>query len=299
MSLTAGRYHTCGRTSTGAAYCWGDNGSGQLGDGTQTQRLTPVAVQGGIGWTALSAGSTHTCGLKDGGATYCWGGLALWPNEPGAPPRLAPSRVEGVPALRDLDSGTYHSCGLTSADVGYCWGGSNGWGYLGNGSRDGAPGPVIVHNGFPFSQLAAGVWHGCGLTRAGDAYCWGFNEVGQLGSGDPQLYSREALGPVYGGQSFTHLISGYDHVCGLTSDGAAFCWGWNAGGQLGDGTITSRFAPVAVQGGHLFTTLTAGVYHTCGVSRSGVAYCWGENRNGEVGDGTNVPRLVPVAVLRR
>jgi alpha-tubulin suppressor-like RCC1 family protein len=102
--------------------------------------------------------------------------------------------------------------------------------------------------------------------------------------------------PVSGGLQFSSLTVHLAHNCGLTADGAAWCWGWNIGGQLGDGTTTSRSTPVPAAGGLRFTVIETGWDHTCAVTAEGVAYCWGSNEHGELGDGTTEDRLHPVRV---
>jgi len=101
---------------------------------------------------------------------------------------------------------------------------------------------------------------------------------------------------VQGGLSFATVSAVIDHTCGVTTAGAAYCWGWNQYGQLGDGTTTDRAAPVAVQGGLSFATVSAGDFHTCGLTAAGVAYCWGGNDYGQLGDGTTTKKATPVAV---
>jgi len=82
----------------------------------------------------------------------------------------------------------------------------------------------------------------------------------------------------------------------VTTAGAAYCWGDNDNGQLGDGTTTPRAGPVAVLGGLTFVAVGAGDAHTCGITTAGAAYCWGFNGNGQLGDGTTTDQLSPVRV---
>ncbi|HYO45922.1 MAG TPA: hypothetical protein VEY33_04455, partial [Gemmatimonadota bacterium] len=105
--------------------------------------------------------------------------------------------------------------------------------------------------------------------------------------------------PVSGGLTFTALTAGLGtHTCGLTSTGAAYCWGSNFFGALGNGSSTNSPVPVPVSGGLAFVQLTAGGFlgHTCGRTGSGAAYCWGDNERGQIGDGSTVDRLTPTAV---
>jgi len=97
-----------------------------------------------------------------------------------------------------------------------------------------------------WASLTAGVGRTCGVTQAGEAYCWGRNDYGQLGTGSTTPASIPMA--VSGGLSFSALATGGNHTCGLTMSGAAYCWGNNAVGQLGDGTTTNSAIPVAVAG---------------------------------------------------
>jgi alpha-tubulin suppressor-like RCC1 family protein len=96
------------------------------------------------------------------------------------------------------------------------------------------------------------------------------------------------------GVTFVSIVAGWYHNCGLTAAGAAYCWGFNDYGRLGDGTLTNRAAPAAVAGGLVFSSLSAGVDHTCGMTTSGVVYCWGSNSDGQLGNGTTVDATIPV-----
>jgi alpha-tubulin suppressor-like RCC1 family protein len=178
VELSAGGGHTCGLTAAGRAYCWGHDVYGQLGDSATTNRSTPVAVTGGLTFSLIAAGGGYgfTCGLATGGQAYCWGQIA------GSPYPIA---IRGSPAFTMLVAGGYHVCGLTSGGQAYCWG-NNYEGQLGDGTTT-APfssvSPVAVTGGLTFTQLALGDSHTCGLTTDSKAYCWGWNNMGQLGAG--------------------------------------------------------------------------------------------------------------------
>jgi len=294
-SLTAGATHTCGLTSDGIAYCWGDNDQGELGDGTRIRRFTKVAVAGGFAFTSLTAGDGSTCGLTSDGAAYCWGRDSI--GELGDGSNFnggTPVPVAGGHAFTSLTSGGWHTCGLTSAGSAYCWG-DNAHGELGDGTNTNRGTPVAVAGGLKFVSVTAGISHTCGLTTGGLTYCWGWNYFGQLGDGSTTDHDAPVI--VAGEVAFVSLTAGGgNHTCGLTSRGTAYCWGENSFGQVGDGSTRDRTTPAAVSGELRFTSLTAGTAHTCGVTGGGVAYCWGDDHLGELGTGATRGRLTPTAV---
>ena len=146
----------------------------------------------------------------------------------------------------------------------------------------------------PVASVGAGSIHSCGLTVTGNAYCWGFNDFGQLGDGS----TTGSLTPVLvsGGIRFSSISTRGGHTCGVTSVGDVYCWGENFRGQLGDGTTINRLTPVLVSGGLSFASVSTAFSETCGVTTGGDAYCWGENFFGQLGDGTTINRLTPVPV---
>ena len=146
----------------------------------------------------------------------------------------------------------------------------------------------------PAINLVASGAHTCALAMNGAAYCWGYNGSGQLGNNDTSLVNPQPVA-VAGGLRFQSLsVSKVEDVtCGLSINGAAYCWGQNEGGQLGDGTVTRRLTPTPVVGGLTFASLAVGNEHVCGVTTSGSAYCWGSTPNGAFGDGTVGTHLTP------
>jgi len=144
-----------------------------------------------------------------------------------------------------------------------------------------------------FTAVSAGGYYTCGLIDTGDARCWGDNFSGQLGTGTSDYSATPAL--VAGGLRFAKVsAAGIRHACGLTTAGAAYCWGEY--GLLGTGELAGSLAPVAVAGGHTFTVISSGGGHSCALTPTGDAYCWGNNVYGELGNGVTTGGLAPVLV---
>src|SRR5207245_2452407 len=309
-AVAAGAGFACGATPSGVAYCWGDGWYGQLGTGaTQTNSTTPVPVAGGLTFTALTAGSNFACAVTPSGTAYCWGGGQLGNGSTAG--SATPVAVAGGLAFTTVSAGPFFACGVTTSGAAYCWGG-NGAGQLGTGTQTGSLTPVPVAGGLAFTTVSVGGGLGgggfaCGITTVGAAYCWGDNIAGELGIGTttgpqncfsvshPQACSTTPVA-VAGGLTFRAISAGSGFACGVTTSGAAYCWGANPYGQLGTGTTTGSATPVTVAGGLSFRAVSAGAGAACGVTTSGVAERWGVNSDGQRGTGTTAGSATPVAV---
>lgn len=301
-SISAGYYSTtCGIAANGQAYCWGTNYYGHTGDGTLVSpRVRPVAVAGGQIYQAISVGAHHTCGINSAGTAYCWGENykgQLGDNTTAN--RSAPTLVSSTLAFKAISSGIQHSCAVTTAGLAYCWG-SNQFGQLGDGTNTDRSAPVAVGGGLTFATISAGAEHTCGVTTGNVVYCWGANWEGRIGDGTSGGGAHRSTPTRLAGIALVaqSVVAGGQSTCALSTTGAAYCWGSNYHGELGDGTTSDRTAPIAVAGGHTFKALTGGGWDgpVCGVTTAGAAYCWGSNRNGGLGRGTTATRATPVRV---
>ncbi len=334
--MIAGGSHTCGANAAGETFCWGSNTSGQLGDNSTSQRLTPRRVQTTSRFSALAAGANHTCGIGvTGSPSSCWGngqfgqlGNATTSNS------LVPTAISGGLTWTALTAGDNHTCGIATTGLAYCWGqGSSGQLGTGRQTNETTPAavqgttrfaiiaaagsntcavaesgetmcwggrygltPTLISGGNRFTVLRLGANHACGVVADGTAYCWGANQFGQLGTGG--INESPVPTAVQTTLRFTVIAPGENYTCGLVSDGSAYCWGGNADGQLGIGLLSpTQLAPTRVVGGFGFSGLRTGARHACGIAlESNVAVCWGSNSSGQLGDGTTVTNPVPVSV---
>lgn len=313
VAVAAGGAHTCALTAEGAAYCWGRGESGQLGApapascaldaGVYPCARIPLAVSGGYTFGQITGGGSHTCALTADGTAYCWGSNTSGQlGDNSTTQRQAPVPVATELRFEALDAGANHTCGIASGGGAYCWG-SNDRGQLGDGTTTGRAAPVAVSGVLAFQVVTAGgfdIGHTCGFLADGAAYCWGDNEQGQLGIGSADLEPHPLPSAVSPGLAFVSLSAGLGrHTCGLIGGGAAYCWGENFFGALGDGSTIARAIPVPVSGDFAFADVRAGGFigHTCGFTDTGTAYCWGENERGQVGDGSTTDRVSPSAVV--
>jgi len=298
---------------------------GQLGNGAASQySMTPVAVFGLSGVTAIVASSTHTCALLAGGTVECWGDHTLGGDTTpvavaglsGATaisafgtqncavisggsvtcwtePSYGSVSVAGLSGATAVAVGSSHSCALLLGGAVKCWG-YNGDGQLGDGTTTDSPTPVTVSGLTGATAITAGLWWSCAKMSGGTVKCWGYNGDGQLGDGT----TTNKLTPVSvsGLTGATAIAAGEWATCAIVAGGTVKCWGNNMYGQIGDGTTTERDTPVSVSGLSGATAIAFGETHTCAVVASGAVKCWGGNEYGQLGDGTTTTSLTPVTV---
>jgi alpha-tubulin suppressor-like RCC1 family protein len=300
--LAAGLSHNCGATASGQVWCWGADGSGQLGIGTTTSagRPWPVVALSGQTMSGVSSGSNYVCGYTAGGALYCWGlnnsgNLGVAGATYGS--FSLPLAVTGLSSGTTQVSAGTHTCAVVNGAA-FCWG-RNDVGQLGNGTR------ITADTPSPVSGLVSGVSevavtpgadqdHTCAIVNGG-AFCWGGNFVGQLGNGESGVVDGVTTPQAVVGLSsgVSDIAAGGYHSCAVVN-GAALCWGSAYYGQLGNGVSGAYTYPSPVPVNNLssgVTAVTAGREFSCAVV-DGAAKCWGRNNAGQLGDGSTTDRSI-------
>ncbi|NMB87337.1 MAG: hypothetical protein GYA17_03190, partial [Chloroflexi bacterium] len=296
--IATGESHTCALSSEGSVSCWGNNSSGQLGNGNNDTQLSPVLVAGlAEPVVSISAGAMHSCALTESGAVYCWGNnLSGQLGDGSTNTASIPRLVAGVSGAKAISAGASHTCALLSNGGMSCWG-SNERGQLGNGGQQSSLLPVDVPGLSGVAAITTGQEHTCALLSSGGVKCWGLNAAGQVGSGSGESF---VIAPedVKDLQSGVLSIKAFkNHTCIVNASGL-MCWGLNNAGQIGNGSQENQFVPVLVSGaGTSFVGIGAGSEHTCARTGNGYIYCWGSNSHGQLGDRSTISSLAPVAVV--
>jgi alpha-tubulin suppressor-like RCC1 family protein len=249
-AVAAGGYHSCALLASGGLECWGDNTSGQLGNGCvsgstcSTDVPTPVQVSGlSSGVTQVSAGEYHSCAVTNAGGALCWG-----------------SNNEGQLGVGE----TYTQLGYSSTPLAVSLG---------------AFGAV--------TQISAGAGHTCAVTSSGGAICWGWNVRGQVGDGNSTTYPTAPVAVTGLTGGVTAIAAGYTHTCALTTGGGVLCWGDDTYGELGNGTASGSAVttPVAVEGlSSAAVAIATGTFFSCALLSTGAVQCWGSNYLDSLGD---------------
>ncbi|MGE5328107.1 MAG: Calx-beta domain-containing protein [Deltaproteobacteria bacterium] len=306
-AIAAGQTHTMAVTTAGDVWAWGNNGNGQLGDGSNTQRNVPTKLTGVSGVAAIAAGQSFTAALKADKTVWTWGNNDKGQLGDGSiTPRNTPAQVAGLTGIIAISTGANHVVALKEDGTVWAWG-NNESGQLGDGTKFQRNTPVLINNVGGVSAIAAGEYHTIVLKSDGTVWAWGSNNYGQLGNGSGGTGEYSTTAAQIGGMTgVISIAGGASHTLALKSDGTVWTWGWNGFGQLGDNTVTQRNTPVKVYNCLLFKRLLpedtyvqvveSGYYTSAGLKSDGTVWTWGYNGHGQLGNGNTTDSYTRVQV---
>jgi alpha-tubulin suppressor-like RCC1 family protein len=302
VSLTVGTGYACGLTAAGAAFCWGRDITSADAEPGSAILSVPRRIGGDSLFRLISAGETAACGLSMDGRAYCWGENTYGQLGNGTTDGSAvPTSVAGDHTFTTLATGVSHACGATAEGETYCWGRDDAR-QLGDPSSETCDfvdydyyyAPVLTHvscskvprrvSAAPsLASVAAGEGT-CGLSRDGQAFCWGHSHDVDLVSSTLRFATITTARQI-AIKSPPSTTFAFSSMCGTTASGAVYCYDEDAG-------------LVQVASSLAFSTVVSGNTHQCGIQRdSGIAFCWGSNSLGQLGNGTLVTSNVPTPVV--
>lgn len=276
--------HSLALQSDGTVLAWGDNSSGELGDGTTLERQSPVAVTGLTDVVAVAAGDYRSMAVVGDGTVWTWGEGSL-----------APTQSAGLADMTAVAAGFGHYVALKRDGTVWAWG-SNSYGQVGDGTTDNRPFPQLVQGLGGVIAIAAGGNQTIALCSDGTVWAWGDNSSSQLGDGSSQ--SRAVPVRVLGLGGVVAIGMGINHTLALKGDGTVWAWGANNSGQLGEPAyLYTQSAPVQVSALSGVIAITTGGNHTLALKGDGTVWGWGSNYYGQLGDGTLITRTSPVQLV--
>jgi alpha-tubulin suppressor-like RCC1 family protein len=307
----------CALLSTGHVDCWGEGLWGALGDGSEANSATPVAVTGITNATAVSGGDGFACALLSTGKVECWGiNDSDQLGNGGRKNSSVPVPISGITGAVTISSSLFKTCAVLTTGHVECWGRGEFETTLGDGKTEESAAPIAVSGITNATQISTNDLSTCMLVAEGGVKCWGVNAWGALGTGTdtgPQScqggYSSCYTTPVAVAEvsGASEVNTGEDFGCARFASGHVDCWGLNEHGELGDGTETGpehcgeegaacSTTPIPVSGLAEASKVSGGGNFACAALSEGGADCWGNNKEGQLGDGTTKDSLTPTRV---
>jgi len=286
-AISAGNLYTVALKTDGSLWTWGLNNNGQLGDGTNTDRNSPVRIGTDTNWAAISAGTVHTVALKTDGSLWAWGQNVFGQLGDGTNTnRNVPVRIGTDANWAAISAWGHYTVVLKTDGSLWAWG-RNVDGQLGDSTNTNRNSPVRIGTDTNWKAISAGDSHTLALKTDGSLWAWGDNSGGGT--------TRNTPGRIGTDTNWAAISAGTFHTVALKTDGSIWAWGNNSQGQLGDGTTTNRNTPGRIGTDTNWAAISVGWRHAIALKIDGSLWAWGDNR-GQLGDGTSTDRNSPVRV---
>ncbi|RYZ99686.1 MAG: T9SS type A sorting domain-containing protein [Sphingobacteriaceae bacterium] len=290
--LAAGTNHSLLIKSDGSLWAWGSNNFGELGDGTNFHKTTPIQVGTENNWRTISAYS-HSVAIKSDGTLWSWGNNNYGQLGIGsALNRNVPTRVGVLNTWKTVSAGYFHTAAIKTDGSLWTWG-YNDSGQLGDASNTNRSSPVQVGTDNNWLSVSAGWYHTLAIKADGSLWAWGNNEYGQLG--DFSILNRNVPVRIGVQNDWVKISASFGNSAAVKANGSLWTWGSNNQGQLGIGSTTSQFAPVRVGTNNNWKDVSMSA-HCIAVQSNGSLWAWGWNGYGQLGNGTTASSSVPIRI---
>ncbi|RXM49744.1 MULTISPECIES: T9SS type A sorting domain-containing protein [unclassified Chryseobacterium] len=293
--ISTGRSNSVGLKNDGSLWTWGNNWYGQLGDGTNVYKTSPVQI-GNTNWKSIisTPAEDYVMAIKSDNSLWGWGSnfmgiLVSTTNEN----ITSPTEIGNAANLKSVAPGVHI---LTIRTDGTLWAkGNNTFGQLGDGTiTDQNYNYIQIGTDTNWKAVAVGVFHSIALKTDGTLWAWGFNATGQLGDGTT-IWKKIPI-QIGTDTNWKSISVGANHTLALKTDGTIWAWGYNSSGKLGDGTSIDKLVPTQIGTASDWTSVFAAVNHSLAIKNNGTLWAWGDNMTAQLGDGTYLTKMTPIQI---
>jgi alpha-tubulin suppressor-like RCC1 family protein len=279
-------------------YAWGNNDNGQIGDGTNINRNSPVLIDSVTEWKQISSGIYHNLAIKKDGTLWGWGRNYDGMLADGTDTTRYSAIHIGIAENWDYVSAGYqHNLAIKNDGTLWAWG-SNVFGQLGDGTTKAQKKPIQIGIETNWTKVCSANEFSIAIKNDGTIWAWGKNAECLLGIGDTNSVYKKSPMQISQDNDWKDVFSSYNHSFAIKKNGTLWAWGINVSGELGigDTNINRRSTPVQISKGTFWTKVSCGESHTIALKSDSTIWTWGDNRFGQLGDGSQIKRSEPVQI---